>query len=491
MDITYTRHNGAITYTFRKGNPYLHPDYLYWSPVWQRIRIAEEGEHAVKARTTELLPKLAGHDWEQYKSYLQRATYYNATAKTLNSLYGSMFNRAPKVEGFTPPKRFSKDGMSLHLTAKTAAKSVVSLGRYGMLVDAAQGGGAPYVACYTPEAIIDWEVIDSVVHRVTLQEAWVTRDETGKHETAVQYRVLCLEPGPNGFQYVQYIFRDKTGSGVPDLQALPDETHIPTVRGRPLDHIPFAVVGPHSCTFPVQKPPMLDIVTLNLSHYQSYAELAQGRHHVANPVYTVSGGTAADETGEYHIGPDTVWSLPRDGKAEILEFKGQGLRSLESALDAKERQMAAIGGRLMPTENTGPGQSDAASLRAEHDERSLVAGIADALDEAFTQVLTWLADWSNKPTEGISFTVSREWVTKKADPREWRAIVGMYQAGHIPLDVLHTYLQANDIVPEWMDAEEFRAKLEDAESFPNNPDVLARQQGYPNAKSRVAAGELA
>ncbi len=477
----------------------LHPDYQYWQPVWAKIRDAEIGEIEIKNKAQKYLPKLAGHDDEQYKSYLDRGVFYNMTAKTLNALYGTLYKRNPKVSSLPNNmagivKRFSKDGMSLHLAGKTAAKEVIALGRYGMLVDAAPSGkGDPYVATYTAENIIDWEMgeIDGVWQyiRVVLREVMYDRDDNhtlAPYQYRSRFRVLALVPSSEGWVYEQYLYDDKDLKGVPDYDAPPTSSAVPTVRGQALNHIPFTVVGPFSNHPDVQKPPILDIVTLNLSHYKSYAALEQGRFYTANPVYTVSSGTADDDNGEYYVGPDMVWELGKDGKAAILEFNGHGLRSLEGALEQKEAQISSIGGRMMPGSGQGAAESDNALRMKEQNEQTLLLNIADTMDEAFTTVLRWLADWSNVPkdkVEAINFEVNRDFLLKDIGAREFRAMHQMYADGVVPVDVLYEFLRKAEVIPEWMDAEEYKKLLDDAKQFPNMVDVLARMKDYPDAVS--------
>lgn len=495
MQVNYIpAHGGAVTFGAREPSV-VHPDFQYWAPVWARIRDCEIGEVEIKHQAQKYLPKLAGHDWEQYASYLHRATFYNASARTLAATYGGMFVHKPKVTGFTAPARFSKCGMSLNLTAKTVGREVTAVGRYGVLVDSPVSGGAAFACGYTAENILDWATSEGQLTNVILRESTVTRDSTGKAVIAARYRVLALEPSTNGWTYTVYVFEDKTGAG-PDLAALPDEIYIPTIRGRSLDYIPFQFFGAFSNTPDVQKPPLLDVVTLNLSHYQSYAALEQARFYTANPVYTVSGGNATDESGEYYVGPDMVWVLPKDGTASVLEYKGQGLRSLESALDQKEAAMASIGAKLISPDHSGTGESDAALLRKEQAERAIVDTIADALDEGFANVLRWFADFSNKPTEGIEFEVSRDWLArrKNTDPRALRAAHQMYADGVIPLPVFYEFLVKADVIPEWLGYEEYQEMLSDPEEFPNQLNVIAKMQGFPDARSwheyRLKTGEL-
>ncbi|AMO44085.1 putative portal protein [Ruegeria phage vB_RpoS-V10] len=480
------------------ASPVLHPDYQYWSPMWRMIRDAEIGEVEIKRKGQTYLPKLQGHDQDQYNSYLHRAVFFNMTSKTLNALYGTMFRRNPKVSGLSAnltkiTKNFSKDGMSLHLTAKTAAKEVLAVGRYGMLVDAApDGAGNAYAACYTAENILDWHMEEIngtwAYTRVVLREISYKRDSHfSPYDYTSRFRVLVLHELPDGGHvYEQHIYEDRDMRGIPDFKGMPDGIVIPTVRGEPLGYIPFAIVGPFTNHPDVQKPPILDIVTLNFSHYGSYAQLEQGRFYTANPVYYTSSGTADDGEGEYYVGPDVVWELGKDGKAGVIEFQGHGLKFLESALDMKESQIAALGGRMMPGLSRGAAESDNSLKMKEQNEQTLLLNISDTMDEAFTQIIKWWADWNNAPgsvVDKIVFETNRDFLLKDIGAREFRAIHQMYADGVIPLDVVYEYLRKAEVIPEWMDDVEYKKLLNDSKQFPHMVDVLARMNDYPDAKS--------
>jgi Domain of unknown function (DUF4055) len=480
------------------ASPLLHPDYAYWSPLWRMIRDAEIGEIEVKRKGQVYLPKLQGHDDDQYRSYLHRAVFFNMTSKTLNALYGTMFRRHPKVSGLNAAllkqsKKFSKDGMSLNLTAKTASKEVLAVGRYGMLVDATPDGkGGAYVACYTAENILDWQMeeVDGywAYTRVVLREiAYKRKDHVSPYDFTSRFRVLILNQLDDGsYVYEQHIYEDRELHGVPDLDAVPDAIEIPTVRGEPIGYIPFVVIGPFTNHPDVQKPPILDIVTLNYSHYLSYAQLEQGRFYTANPVFWTASGTSDDGAGEYYVGPDVVWELGKDGKAGLIEFNGSGLKFLENALETKEAQISAIGGRMMPGASRGAAESDNSLKMKEQNEQTLLLNISDTMDEAFTTVIRWWADWNNataSQTVNMLFEVNRDFLLKDIGAREFRAIHQMYADGVIPVEVLYDYLRKAEVIPEWMDIEEFLAALNDAKQFPHMVDVLARMQDYPDAKS--------
>lgn len=486
----------ALTTTPYRASLAVHPDYTYWSPHWEVIRDCEIGEVEIKRKSTKYLPSPSNLSPTQYQSYLRRAVFFNMTSRTLHALYGTVFRRMPKVSGFTKKldqksKRITKDGTSLHLLAKTAVKEVLAVGRYGLLVDTNSSGGDPYIACYTAENIIDWEMgeVGGRVQliRVVLREIIYDRDEPwAPYQYKALYRVLTLVETDVGPVYTQLVYVNESayGTSVPDDLGDPDETIIPEVRGRPIDYIPFIVIGPFTNHPDVEKPPMLDIVTLNLSHYMTYAWLEQARYYVASPVYTVF--SDGEGLAEYPIGPETVWKMGKDDKVEIKEFNGHGLRSLELALQDKEAQIAAIGGRLMPGRARGAAESDNSLALKERNEQTLLLNIADTVDEGLTTTIRWWADWNNTPkatVENITFELNRDFLLKDIGAREFRAIHQMYADGILPVEVVYAYLRKAEVIPEWMQEDEFLARLNNAKQFPNMVDVLARMKNFPDAKS--------
>ena len=260
--------------------------------------------------------------------------------------------------------------------------------------------------------MLDWNVTDIngrlELSRVVLRELFYDRKADGAlaFSFRARYRVLTLtlDETTGTYIYEQLVFVDREATGMPAIDAPPDFTIIPTVRGEPLNYIPFQIIGPFTNTMDIEKPPMLDIVSLNLSHYKSYAQLEQGRYYTGNPIYWAK--TSGEGPGEYYVGPDVVWELGIDDDAGIIEFQGNGLKFLESALLGKEQQIAAIGGRMMPGTSRAAAESDNSLKLKEQNEQTLLLNIADTIDESFTQALRWWAGWANaSPTGGQQSTV--------------------------------------------------------------------------------------
>src|SRR3546814_17722435 len=75
-----------------------HPQYDAHAYEWQVMRDTSAGEQSVKAAGEAYLPKLGGQDGNQYDAYKTRASYYNATGRTIDGLTGMIFRQPPLVE---------------------------------------------------------------------------------------------------------------------------------------------------------------------------------------------------------------------------------------------------------------------------------------------------------------------------------------------------------------------------------------------------------
>src|SRR5512135_117586 len=74
-----------------------HPDYDAALPAWLRARDVLAGEDAVKAAGERYLPRLDSQSDQEFAQYVKRASFFNATARTLEEYLEMVFRRAPLV----------------------------------------------------------------------------------------------------------------------------------------------------------------------------------------------------------------------------------------------------------------------------------------------------------------------------------------------------------------------------------------------------------
>lgn len=471
--------------------PLVHPEYSYWLRDWIKVRDCIAGERVIKAKGQTYLRKRMGADASDYAEYKDNALYFNMTAQTLNGMHGQVFRRAPLVRNFPKTQeaglvRFGKDGSTHIAFAKTVVREQCSIGRYGVLVDAPRHNAKSYAVGYIAEDIIDWDVTDDngeqKLIRVLLRE--FTRIPTSRtdhrltvsYTYEVSYRELLLVPDPeteSGWSYVQRIYGEDMRGAFEEVQ--------PLIRGLPLEEIPFVFFGASGNACDIEKPPLLDIATLNLSHYRTYAELEYGRGYTALPIYYAPGGEGTG-SAEYHLGPNTLWEVPADANPPgILEYKGEGLKALESALSTKEAQIAAIGGRLLPGMGEGVSESDNQSTLREASEQSILMSVILATQDGMSQVMRYWLMWRDVPLSAsyaLRYEINTDFLTGTIDARVLRAMQLMWESGLLPVEVMFEHLRKTEVLNDQWTVEDFVNRLNDPAAFINNPDAQAKQRGF-------------
>jgi hypothetical protein len=448
---------------------------------WQRARDCFEGSDAVKAQGTKYLPKLDSHkqgamtdlNMSKYDEYKMRALFYNATGRTVEGLAGALFQTNPAIE---LPEQVRPDMEDVTLDGKDAAgfglqttREVLLTGRYGILVEMPAEESAlysevrrPYWCGYRAEDIISWrterhegrEILTRVVVLEKVEEPDL-RDPFAMVDFD-QYRVLDLVEGV----YTQTLWRRRPNSDT-WVQFGPEIT--PTRRGEPLSFIPFTFVGPSSVSSSVVKPPLDDLVIVNLSHYRTMADLEHGRHFTALPTPWVAGARARKGDEPLAIGSGVAWSLEKEGRAGMLEFSGAGLGALVTAEGDKRKMMATLGARLLEDQPTVTETALAVNMR-HGGESATLRTVAQSVEHALTIVLrthVWWLGTEVRPSDlkEVMYEVNKDFFTSRMTPDELRALLGALQAEAISYSTFYAQLQRGEVARPGVTAEEEQAEI--------------------------------
>ncbi len=423
--------------------------------AWIRARDILAGEDAVKAAGERYLPKLDSQSDDEFKAYRDRASFFNATGRTLDGYSGLIFRRAPFVKipegpsgrapsGGAPSAlasalgQFVNDcdmlGTSLTGYAKDLVTEVIGVGRAGTLVDwEGDFENRAYVSLYQAEQIINWRVervngrnlptlivLSEVLAHGHIAAGGVGTDEFAP-EVVEQIRVLKLvgssatgqsentdshgraqtntnkKSGKRAMAYQVEIWQALAGSQQGQKKSGKAEwtlieTRTPLRLGKPLPLIPFVFHGPRNSLPAVDKLPLTDLIAVNLDHYRLNADYKHGMHFTALPTAWVSG---FDKSEPLRIGSSTAWHSEAPGAtAGFLEFTGQGLTTFERAMDRDEKLLAVLGSRLLESQKRVGETAQAIELR-QSGENSVLANVATSLSESLTQVLRWVYWWNS------------------------------------------------------------------------------------------------
>jgi hypothetical protein len=450
-----------------------HKDYAAMSAKWSRCRHAISGQDEVHEHGVAYLPMLKDQTRDDYDAYKKRATFFNATGRTVDGLVGMVFRKAPVIVQPAALEAITADidlaGTTLSGLAEKVVREVVSVGRIGVLVEypqvaeqpvtlaqASAQNLRPYASVYKAESIINWRSarVNNVMQLVlvVLREEYEENGDGFAAECKPQLRVLTLET----FGYQQQLYRksEQTGKWEPFGEPI-----IPLMNGKPLPFIPFFAFGPNSNDLCEQDPPLLDLVDLNLAHYRVTADYEHGCHFTGLPMLFIAGVSLKDNE-KVSVGSQValVTDNPHaDGK--FIEFAGQGMNALEKNLQRKENQMAAIGARMLAPEKAGVEAADTLAMR-HSGETSVLAAIANLVSQQLTRIMAFIAAWEGIGGD-VSVKLNTDYLPQGMSAQELAELVRAHQAGAISFDTLFDNLQRGEIIRGDKTAEEEREQIAD------------------------------
>jgi hypothetical protein len=469
-------------------------DYVDMLPKWQRCADCYEGGDAVKARGPKYLPLLDSHKTvprvdtdggdARYQEYKLRALFYNATGRTVDGLGGAIFQKTPTIK---LPALVEDDAKDITLTGETAelfalktTREVLGVGRIGILVEMASKESPeqrPYWVSYEAQDIVNWRTEriggDQVLTRVVLREVCEESDaqDQFKINAVEQYRVLELLDG----RYTQTTWRQNERKEWAAAAPV-----VPQRRGAALNFIPFVFIGPTSVSPDIEKPPLLDLVDVNLSHYRTMADLEHGRHFCALPTPWVT-GMLDNNSGDLSIGSGTAWVLGDNGSAGMLEFTGQGLGALEKADEQKRRMMATLGARLLEEQATSAETATAVGMR-HSGEHATLRTVAQAVEQGLTMALQIHAWWMGtevKPEDvEAGIELNKDFWSVRMTADELRGQVLALQADAISYKTFYANITRGDMSRPGVDAEEEQAEIQ--RQVVERPAIEPGRQPDPN-----------
>lgn len=362
------------------------------------VRDCYNGQDAIKAAGEAYLPRLKAQTAEDYNSYLLRALFFPITGKTANTLVGLAAHKPPETKYPSELAPYFKDAEGRYQFTEfymTLLLEIILMGRYGVLLDAPPIESPKLIVSpYVAENIVRYEPDDNGNMELLLRECYLEKIPNTKYETKqkIRYRHCFIEGGV----YKQEVLDD-------NLDAMTSAV-APTFMGQTIDFIPFIPFGATGIHYEPDRPPMYDLATINLSHYLSSADLEWGRHIVGLPTPVVSG---VDATTTLRIGGTTAWILPDpQAKAQFLEFQGQGLQSLEKALEEKVGLMATASARLVDSSTRGSEAAETVRLRYMSEAASLVH-ILTSIENGVNFMYNMVAKL-HLASETVNITFSRE-----------------------------------------------------------------------------------
>lgn len=462
-----------------------HPAYAAMIDVWTRCRTAYAGEDAVKAAGVKYLPKVSPkQSTAGYDAYKTRASYYGAVGRTVDGFVGAIARKPNSYTLPEPMKVFETDatgdGVGLTELIKRLCLETLLQSRGGVLVEWDDAKARAYLVTYPAEAITNWG--DDI--GVVISETATVDDPADPFRPKVidQFRQLVLADGV----YTVRLWRKRdTGMDAGANQWFVFEETVPRNRGAALTEIPFFWLSSIGNTPRIEKPMLLDLVNVALSHYRTSADLEHGRHFTGLPTLYVTGSTDSDKPIEVGAATAIVLENPA-AKVGYAEFTGQGLGSLETALETKKTEMATLGAAIFGQGRKGVEAAETARIRTAG-ENSLLMSIVSAVEETIEAALNAAAAWM-QATGPLDVDINRDFIDTSLDALTVTALLGALQAGAISLETFLYNLQQGELLPPEMEIVAEAATLE-ARRQADKAAALAAQPKVPAAPNNARGVE--
>lgn len=441
-----------------------HPQYIDALPVWERLLHTFDGQDVVKDQKTKyLLPTNSmtkrgaltgtGPGWEEYLRYRDRSVFPEFVSEAIGHLLGVMHRKEPEIvlpESMESLRETaSPDGAGLEALLRRINKNQILFGRYGLLVDIADGETVPHIVGYRATDIVNWDEDRSLV---VLDES--TQEREGfEWKDIDQFLVLELVDG----KYTASVHRI-------DQEEDPKPI-VPEVSGKPFIEIPFVFVNAGDLTTDVDKSPMDPLSNQCLSIYRGEADYRQGLHMQGQSTLVIIGAEKDDEDVEVGAGA-VIWA-PTDAK--FIGVDPTGLPEMRMGIENDRKVAVSMGAKLLDPDNEGSRASgDALRTRVSAHTANL-ARIALTGAEALQDALRIIAVSMGEDPDAVKVEPNIDFVDSGMSGKDVADLMLAKGLGApLSLESIHKKMSQGDVTT--FTFEEEKALTDNEEVLPGNEE---------------------
>lgn len=421
----------------------LHPEYVKLAREWIKLRDCYRGEEAVKAKRVEYLPETSGMvldgmtgpnglGYKAYNAYLLRAVWHDLFKEGVEAYIG-MLNTKPAT--FELPKSMefmretaSSKGESLNQLLRRIHEEQLVTGRLGLLADlparATLGAPQPYISFYPAESVLNWDDGEELGQQTNLN--FVVLDESGYSRTndefnwqlQTRYRVcqlgsIALEGAVDPNQiYSTGLFRVQ-GQGVPLFDPL--AMIVPTIRGTPMNKIPFVFINSKDLLANPDVPPLLGLGNIMFAIYRGEADYRQNLFMQGQDTLVTIGELSTKDVTDVDVplrtGAGSRIAVDVGGDAKYVGVNSQGLSEQRQALQNDRSRAEVRAGQLINVRSGDKESGDALKTRLAAQTATLMQ-IALTAGKAIEMILRDVAVWMGENPESVKVTANTEFGSK-------------------------------------------------------------------------------
>lgn len=469
-----------------------HPLYAHRIQEWIKLRDTYAGEEAVKARRQIYLPPTQGMVLDgfgrsapntlnpdgsvtltysshlqkgdvSYQSYLTRAVFHDFVSEAVELMLGLLHQKDATIElpaAMEPMRELATTrGESLQMLLRRVNEQQLVTGRVGLLADLPSGPSltpTPYIATYLERTIINWDDgsgdddLLTSLNMVVLDESSLQRQGDGfDWKTVNKYRVLLLgdlyanELSEGTATYSWGLFTNEDGSDRP-MEFSVDAMEAPTLRGRPLEEIPFVFINTKDIVAAPDNPPLLGLANLSLTIYRGEADYRQNLHWQGQDTLVKIGSPDDDDEGT-RVGAGAEINVPMGGDAKYIGVSSQGLPEQRQALDADKLAANAKAGQLINMQSKAAESGAALQIRVGAQTASLHQ-IATTGAFGLQRILRVIARWMGADPEQVVVKPNLDFADVQMDGQTLvQLLTAKAMGAPISLQTIHNLMQQRGV----------------------------------------------
>jgi hypothetical protein len=413
----------------------FHPQYAQAVSDWELMDDSYHGERRVKSRTYKYLPATPGQiidglnpnqkGRKNYHAYLTRGRFPSFVSDAVEALLGVMHFKPATIElpesMETLRNNATIGGENLQMLLRRINEHQLIAGRLGLLADIEDGaevGVLPYIAVYKAKDIPNWDDISPDVRQreqlnlVVLNESRYERDRL-VWKLKKRYRVLMLNTpdeiiGQDPKKYRMAVIDSEKGTDISAANIIE-----PSVTGRTLEELPFAIVNSRDLCAQPDDPPLLALANLAMAVYRGEADYRQAIFMQGQDTLVIIGG--GDD--EVRAGAGAHIDVPMGGDAKYIGTDSKGLKEMRESLQNDRKEAAESGGKLLDTRHGNAESGEALKVRVGARTASLTQ-IAITGAAGLQEILRKIAAWIGADPEKVIVTPNMDFVDAEIQGRE-------------------------------------------------------------------------
>ena len=438
------------------------------TPHWNTMAAVTMGSDYIKELHDRYLPREPREDDDAYQSRIYRSVLSPFTLRLIENAAGMVLRRPITVDGESYWDDFSKNvdglGSSLNEYARRALVSSLTYGHSAVLVDFPSDPGIltlrdeialgrrPYFINVDAPQIWGWRQEStnpsSKLTQVRLHE-WVCVPE-GDFGEKREEQIRVIYPG----KYETWNTEGRISTGTYSL-----------------DQIPLVPIYSNRSGMLTSSPPLVDIASLNITHYQRQADLIHALHIAAMPILVLEGWD--DQPEGTSVGVNYGLSTVPGNKVYYVNADSSSFAAQQEEIGQLEAQMSSLGvtkllGQKFVAESADAKRIDQAQAN------SVLSIISMELESALQQAYNFAALYLGRKPPKI--TLDRDFDFYRLLGQDIAVIGDLNRDGLITDKSFLQILKSGEILPDTVDLnKELRetAKIKEAKK---NELLDAQQQ---------------